>query len=386
MKQTLNKWFFIILALTGYILFAKFQHLLIFKDTNIVAFWIPTGISLTILLFKGYKYIPLIFIGDLLVTYFTANYESQTFLSAVLFQVASSLNNVLEAILGLYLITKFSKPELILSSLKNSGYFILTVVLITFINGLIGTFLYCYFNNDWLNFDVIFRSWWISDALGILLITPLLISFSKKIFHFKNYFKILEFIFYLAIIYSFLYALTKTPFHIDYLIFPILLIGLFRFGKFINFITLLFISILIAYHNSGSQHAGTFVQDKYLLTYQLYFSVAIVLILITSALIEDQKSKAKELLKSKTQFQSIFNAINEAILICDKNSGSILDVNNYACEWLGYSKKEFKNMTAMDLDSNTHSTARETAYNLYKKSWDTNQNFKWQIKDKANKK
>jgi len=235
MKQTLNKWFFIILALAGYFLFARFQNLLIFKETNIVAFWIPIGISLTILLLKGYKYIPLIFIGDLLVAYITTNYESHTFSSAILFQVASSLNNVLEAALGFYLITKFSKPKLILSSLKSSGYFILTVVIITLLNGLIGSMIYVYFNDSWHSFDVIFRSWWISDALGILIITPLVVSFPKKILYPDNRLKFLELLIYIAVIYLFIFFIIKTQYPIKFLLFPILLIGLFRLGKFTAF-------------------------------------------------------------------------------------------------------------------------------------------------------
>jgi PAS domain S-box-containing protein len=383
MKQTLNKWFFIILALAGYFLFARFQNLLIFKETNIVAFWIPTGISLTILLLKGYKYIPLIFIGDLLVAYITTNYESHTFSSAILFQVASSLNNVLEAALGFYLITKFSKPKLILSSLKSSGYFILTVVIITLLNGLIGSMIYVYFNDSWHSFDVIFRSWWISDALGILIITPLVVSFPKKILYPDNRLKFLELLIYIAVIYLFIFFIIKTQYPIKFLLFPILLIGLFRLGKFTAFFSVFLISLFIAFHNSGQQLISNFVQDKYLLIYQLYFITSSILLVLVSALLKDQKNKESELIKSKTQFQSIFNSINEAIIIYDNNCDKILDVNNHACEWLGYSKEEFRKMSAGDLASNTQNYTKDNAKKYLKKSHTSLQKFKWQVKDKV---
>jgi len=385
MKQTLNKWFFIILALAGYVLFARFQNLLIFGDTHIVAIWIPVGISFAILLIKGNKYIPLVFIGNYFVAVITTLNEGLSIINTLPLQFSSSILNTLEVILGTYLILKITKSNLILSNIKNSGTFIFITILISLVAALFGSFSHCFFKNDWQNYMAILWSWWIDDGLGILLITPFIMSFPKKIVFNNKLFKILEVILYLSFIYIFLFFLLKTNYPIKFLLFPILLIGLFRFGKFISFTTILFISLLVAFQNSGHVLTENYIQTKYLLIYQLYFSVASILILITSALIEDQKNKAKELLKSKTQFQSIFNSINEAIIIYDKNHDNILDVNNHACEWLGYSRAEFKNMSAGDLASNTQNYTKNNAKIYLKKSQITLQKFKWQIKDKKGK-
>jgi len=106
------------------------------------------------------------------------------------------------------------------------------------------------------------------------------------------------------------------------------------------------------------------------------------LVVIVSVLIEEQKSTRNYLKKSKKQFQSIFNSINEAIIIYDTNHNKILDVNKHACDWLGYSKGELLKMSAGDLSSNIQNYTKNNARNYLKKSQTSLQKFKWQIKDK----
>ena len=384
MKQTLNKWLFIIASLATYLLFARYRYLLIFKDSYIVLFWIPTGISLAIILIKGYKYIPLVFIGNYLVTTIISTDSNITFYSSFIIQFSSSLLNTFEAFLIAYLIFKISKSNLIFSSLKNTASFIFIVVLVSLLTATIGSILYSYFNNLWHSYIVILYSWWINDILGILIVTPVIMSLPKKKYFNFNSLKILEFVFYLTITCSFLLAITKTQYHIDFLLFPILLIGLFRFGKFIGFSTILLVGLYVAIQNSDYQTIGSFTQSEGLLIYQLYFSVACFIMLIASALLEDQKSKESILIKSKTQFQSIFNSVNEAILICNKNSGNILGVNNHACEWLGYTHIEFEKMSISDIFSNNHPVIKKNATKFFEKSLISSQNFQCEIDDKTN--
>lgn len=384
MKQPLNKWLFISVTLVSYIIFARYFHLLMFKHTEIVAIWIPAGVSLSIILLKGYKYLPLVFIGNYFAAVIITSQHGISFLNTFPEHITSSILNTLEAALGAYLIFKISKSNLILKGIKNSVTFIYVTIFISLVTAFIGSFFHCYFKNDWHNYFALIWSWWIDDTLAILLITPLILSFPKKIlFPFKK-FKVVEFTLYLFFSFIFLYLIIKMQYPIKFLLFPLLLISLFRFGKFISFTSLFLIALLIGIQNSGHQLTGAFSQNKYLLIYMLYFSVASILVLIVSALIEDQKNKEDELIKSKNQFKNILKSINEAIIVCDSNSGKILDVNDYACTWLGYSFEEFKKMSVGDLASNKRLFTKKNILIHFKKSKKAPQNFKWQIKDTKN--
>ncbi|MFK5889507.1 MAG: MASE1 domain-containing protein [Flavobacteriaceae bacterium] len=385
MKQTLNKWIFILVTLVSYIMFARYFNLLIFKHTQIVAIWIPAGISLSILLLKGYKYLPLVFIGNYFVAAIITSQNGISVLNTFPEHISSSILNTLEAALGAYLIFKFSNSNLILKSIKNSVTFIFVTIFISLITALIGSFFRCYFNNDWYNYFTLFWSWWIDDILAILLITPIILSFPKKILFLHKKLKILEFTLYLFFSFMFLYLIIKMQYPIKFLLFPLLLISLFRFGKFISFTSLFLIALLVGIQNSNHPLTGVYIQNKNLLIYMLYFSVASILVLVVAALIEDQKNKEEELTKSKNQFKNTLKSINEAIIVCDSNSGKILNVNDYACTWLGYSFEEFKKMSVGDLASNKRLFTKKNALIYFKKSNKAAQNFKWQIKDNKNK-
>ncbi|MCF6213101.1 MAG: MASE1 domain-containing protein [Flavobacteriaceae bacterium] len=382
MKQTPNKWFFIMAALASYLLFARFRYLLVFGEANNLAIWIPAGISLAIVLIKGYKYLPLVFIGNYLIEIITRSIDGFSILNSIPQHIFISLTDTFEVYIGVFLIYKISKSNLILKNSRNTISFILITVLISLLAASLGSFIYCLFNNNWSNYLVMFLSWWVNDSLGIFLITPLILSFPKKTaFKFKNL-KILEFTFYLLIIFVFLFISENTQYPIKFVLIPILLISLFRFGSFISFTILLFIALYTAIISSHYEVGSSYYQNQDLIIYQLYFSVASILILVVSALIEEQKNNEAKILKSKIQFQSIFNSIQEAIIIYDNNYDKILDVNNYACEWLGYSRAEFNKMSAGDLASNTHNFTKNTAKDYFKKSKKAPQKFKWQIKDK----
>ncbi|MFP4059868.1 MAG: PAS domain-containing sensor histidine kinase [bacterium] len=72
-------------------------------------------------------------------------------------------------------------------------------------------------------------------------------------------------------------------------------------------------------------------------------------ILSCSILEEDQtKPEALQINDDDLQFRSIFNSLQDAIFILDFN-GNMLEVNNYACNILGYSKDELLQLTPADV-------------------------------------
>ena len=66
----------------------------------------------------------------------------------------------------------------------------------------------------------------------------------------------------------------------------------------------------------------------------------------------EHKETSKELEKQKEYFQRLFEYSNDAVFIYDFD-GNIIDVNNKACEMLGYAKRELCSIPFWDLQSNS---------------------------------
>jgi PAS domain S-box-containing protein len=70
--------------------------------------------------------------------------------------------------------------------------------------------------------------------------------------------------------------------------------------------------------------------------------------------ISERKRSEKALLDSEEKFREVFNNANDAMFLHkldDRKLGNFLEVNNVACELLGYSREELRLMSPKDIDS-----------------------------------
>jgi len=98
---------------------------------------------------------------------------------------------------------------------------------------------------------------------------------------------------------------------------------------------------------------------------------ALVMTLAESGLRQlEYKNSQKELEKSQKYLNTIFNSVNDAILIRDFD-GNILDVNQTATSMFGYCRNEFINMNIDDIispNSHNHYLKKEDLLNMVKKA------------------
>ena len=164
----------IALALAAiYFTVGKLGLKLAYVHPSATAVWPPTGISLVALLMLGYRAWPGIFVGALLVNLTTAG--------SLPVCLGIAAGNTLEGLLGCYFLKKFAGGEEAFDSSKGVLRFLLPVMLSTSVSATFGaTSLSLGRFASWSSYGPIWLTWWLGNAVGDVLVAPLLVLWSAK--------------------------------------------------------------------------------------------------------------------------------------------------------------------------------------------------------------
>src|SRR5262245_20216979 len=133
--------------------------------------WPPSGIALAALLLLGYRAWPAIVIGALLVNVTTAGNVATSF--------AIATGNTLEALVGAWLVNRFAGGTNVFARLQGVFKFALAAGISAIISPAFGvTSLGVAGFVDWANYGAIWLTWWLGDATGNLVFTPLVLLWS----------------------------------------------------------------------------------------------------------------------------------------------------------------------------------------------------------------
>src|SRR5213596_1876707 len=133
--------------------------------------WPPAGIALAALLLLGYRAWPAIFIGAFLANVTTAGNVATSF--------AIATGNTLEALAGAWLVNRFAGGTNVFDRPQGVFKFALAAAISTVISPVFGvTSLGVAGFADWANYGAISLTWWLGDATGDLVFTPLVLLWS----------------------------------------------------------------------------------------------------------------------------------------------------------------------------------------------------------------
>jgi integral membrane sensor domain MASE1 len=215
-----------------YVLFAKIGLAIHPVSGFATVVWPPTGIALASLLIFGIELWPAIVLGAFFVNLNTG--------APVPAAAGIGFGNALEAIVGVYLLERFSfsrslikiRDVLLLLGVAAIGSTSISAtigVASLFLGGLVGSEVLV---KTWV-------AWWIGDMLGALIVTPLvLVWFNKGLSFTINEKRATEFFLWLTffvitetiVFDQFIWAVPKN-FPISFLAFPALIWGALRFGQ-----------------------------------------------------------------------------------------------------------------------------------------------------------
>jgi PAS domain S-box-containing protein len=341
----------VLVVATLYVLLVKISFLITIDPGTVSPIFFAAGFAFASVLILGRKALIGIWIGSFYSNVFfdtnIANLDKTHLLTLVTIGFFISIGTVIASITGTILVTRLSKKEHPLNNGKNVlVLLILGPISYSTITSLIGVIcLTLYGSIPVEQFWYTYKTWWLGDAIGIILITPFMLSwFSKDSFN-KNNFNFLELTLYgLATI---LLCLGVFFQHNDlkYLILPLLFWSAYRFG--IQITTLFIITISLFAIITTAQGIGPFngenINDS-ILFLDLFLSVITICSLFLAGIISERK-KTEDSIKTSEKNLRENQTLLESTLESPKGISIYSLGRNF--EYLSFNSQHSINMKVM---------------------------------------
>ena len=160
---------------------ARLGLLLAFEKTNASPIWPASGIALAAMLLRGYRVWPGILLGAFLanVVLFLHNQVASPW---IIFAVSLllSVGNTIEALVGCLLLRRLSSRPDILDRAQNVCKFVAVALLMCLTSASIGPTSLCAAGIiSWSLHAKVWFTWWLGDAVGVIVVTPLVLAWSR---------------------------------------------------------------------------------------------------------------------------------------------------------------------------------------------------------------
>ncbi len=293
---------------------------------NISPFWPPSGIALAALLIGGLRLWSGVFIGSVLVETFSSTSYSWVSLLVI---PGISLGNTLEAVLAAALIRELNpRPHRNHDDLTSVFVFSVAALITPLFSALLGTaslFLGGYVQDDDL-YAIIWQTFWKSAVVGILIFTPLVLSWYQFICQFQlSLLRILEVGGFAASLLLLTLLTFAWNYPLEYLYLPLLMWLSFRFQPPFTFLCLAALSVVATIATTQGQ--GPFVQaanNAALLQVQSFIGALAFTLLLLIASIEERRQAYQKLQESHTQLTQAVEG--RTVELCRANT-EILSLN-----------------------------------------------------------
>jgi diguanylate cyclase (GGDEF)-like protein len=145
-----------------------------FVNPSATALWAPTGITLAAFLIFGFRVWPGAFLG--------AFFANLTTAGSVLTSIGIATGNTLEGVAGCYLVGRFARGQQAFERAQDIFKFaFLAGMVSTAISATVGvTSLSLAGFADWTVYGPIWRTWWLGDGVGAVLVTPLVLLWREN--------------------------------------------------------------------------------------------------------------------------------------------------------------------------------------------------------------
>ncbi|MDX6729055.1 MAG: hypothetical protein QOK49_3860, partial [Baekduia sp.] len=282
----------VILLAAAYYAAAKLGLELAYLSGAVTALWPPVGVGMAALVLFGPRLWPGVVVGDLLVGDFS------TPLGTVVGQTAG---NTLEVVAGALLLRRIVGSDVAMSQVRDVFALIAAAAAGTLISACFGTASLRFGNVIGSHETVqVWRTWWLSDFSGALVVTPAILAWAHVTPHRPSRRAVLE----AALLLTALVLLAELPSQRDvpYVVFPTLIWAALRFGPPGASAAVLIAASLTVWNTA--HNAGPFVRASItdsLLSTQLFLATAALTSLVLAAVTAERERAGQALRRDVRQ-------------------------------------------------------------------------------------
>jgi hypothetical protein len=305
--------------------------------------WPPAGIALAALLLGGARYWPGIAVGAFLV-----NSTAGASLEA---SAGLAIGNTLEALVGVLLLQRVAGFRASLERLQDVFALSVVAVLSAGLGALIGI------GTLWLNGAIssaslaqLYFVWWSGDAMGILVVAPVLLSWSSFPRIRAPLLRAAEALLLLVMLVALTTFLFQTHFSYVYAIFPVASWAALRFGpRGASTAALLVSSLAVWYTLQGQGPFASFTPTHDLALLQTFIGLLTLTALLLAARTSERHAAAKALSDSDTHYRLLFERNPNILFVYDLETLAFLAANEATVRHYGYTREEFLGMKLQDI-------------------------------------
>jgi signal transduction histidine kinase/CheY-like chemotaxis protein len=288
-----------------YFVVGKFGLMLASLHASASPVWPGAGIALASILLLGYRVWPGIFIGAFLVNVTNAGDIGTS--------IGIATGNMLEALAGAWLVIRFARGKNFCGRPQDVFKFALAAAISTVISPLFGvTSLALAGFADWAHYGAIWLTWWLGDATGDLVFTPLLVLWSvgsQRLWTKKEATEVGVLFLLLVLLSSVVFGgwleISSRNYPITFICGPIVIWTAFRFRP-LETATGIFILSVIAVWGT-LRGFGPFVREtenQSLIALQLWIAVLTITAMALSAGMAERRRVEKELQQQKSMVEA----------------------------------------------------------------------------------
>ncbi|MGZ3465778.1 MAG: MASE1 domain-containing protein [Gemmatimonadaceae bacterium] len=316
-----------------YLLAGRIGFMVSAVDPIVSSVWPPSGIALAAMLLMGPRFWPGIVIGGFIL--------NLTGTIAPIPALVIALGNTLEALLAARLLTSVGfRPSM--ERLRDVlALVVLGAIASTPVSATVGVIVLALVRGaagfpDW----TIWATWFSGDALGIVLVTPLILTWAAGPPLRVSKRDVFEASLLAVLVIACSVVLWRAPVSYVYAIFPLTIWAALRFGVRGGAAASLVVSaIAVGYTVSGVGPFATSTPVNNLFSLQTFIGVLALTNLIIAAVIAERRTVESALQRSRQQHQDIVNYASVGVLQTDLE-GKIILANPAIARILGYERPE----------------------------------------------
>ena len=273
---------------------AKLGYELGFSGPVAAIVWLPVGVGIAYLYLRGLDFWPGVLLGDLL-----ANDYMRLPVGTAL---AQTVGNVLEVLLAAYLLRRAARSGYLLGRVDGLVRLLPPLALATMVSATVGTLASRVGGVVSPGaFLTIWRTWWLGDACGALVVVPLALAWSRPRGRLSRA-RAAEFVLMLAVTGTLTAIAFSSPKSLEYLAFPGLIWAGLRFGQRGATLALVLVTGVAVWDTRNADGPFAFHSITHtILSTQLFIAVATVSALCVAAIVSERERFAAGLEESRTE-------------------------------------------------------------------------------------